>query len=64
MPENGPDTGCSTSAPAVEIRPMARPASSLNQTPPSGPGVMSQGSTCTLGIGKSVIAPEGSTRPI
>jgi hypothetical protein len=51
---SSPGTGYSVIVPCGVIFPMFRPASSVNQRFPSGPGAMSQGSACTVSIGNSV----------
>src|SRR5438093_8324501 len=50
-----PGTGYSVIVPVGVIFPMLRPASSVNQTFPSGPGLMSQGRAPSVGTGYSTI---------
>ena len=51
---NSPGTGYSVIVPCGVIFPMFRPASSVNQRFPSGPGAMFQGSDCSVSSGNSV----------
>ena len=51
---NSPGTGYSVIVPSGVIFPTLRPASSVNQRFPSGPGLMSQGSATSVMSGNSV----------
>lgn len=51
-------------APAVVIRPTARPSLSVNQSAPSGPAVIPIGWLFAVGTGYSVITPAVVIRPI
>ena len=51
-------------APRIVIRPIRLPASSVNQTAPSGPAAIPRGAAAGVGIGNSVMIPFGVIRPI
>ena len=48
----------------VVMRPILLPLNSVNQSAPSGPAVISNGSLFEVGTGYSVIVPEVVMRPI
>src|ERR1700683_2146692 len=51
-------------APSIVIRPMRFPFSSVNQSAPSGPGLIQMGVLLALGRGYSVKTPSVVMRPI